>query len=450
MINSFKKILLTIITSLIFIVFPFILNAIIIKDASVMDNIEGLKHSIVIITKNGVEYISITDFVYIFDGYLEKGDLFTKAIFKDKNKEVTFNHGSKEIFIDKEKIYLKTPTIIIKKKLYVPFDFVKEKWGKVLNIDIKWEEKQAILILNAMKEKKIEEKKEVAKEITKEAKDVEDKAIEEIIKKKEVAKEITKEEKIYREKESIFSRSKEYNKPSKIYKIKTIVLDPGHGGKDPGAVGPTGVKEKNINLDIARRVKELIEAKSDIKVILTRYYDEFVPLGRRSDIANMNRSDLFISIHINASFSRAAEGFEVYYLSAQASDSRARAVAILENGVIELERDTKLKDYGYTELILADMAQNQFIEESVELAGILQEMVSRRLRIKTRGIKSAPFYVLKGVTMPAILVEVAFISNPKEEREVEQDYFKDCTAQCICEAILEYAKRYEDSLGFTR
>ncbi|MDI6785477.1 MAG: N-acetylmuramoyl-L-alanine amidase [bacterium] len=432
MIYNKKKTIFTIIASLIFLISPFILHAIGIKDVLVIDNISGLKHSIVIVTKDKIEYISVTDFAYMFDGYLEKKDFLTKAIFTDKNKKITFNHSSKEVLIDEKKIYLQSPTILIKKNLYIPFDFVKRKWAEELNVNVEWKEKQAILILNKKKERKIEKK------ITEE-------------------KKITGKEDIYGNKEIFYTNTerKKENSSYGKYRIKTIVIDPGHGGKDPGAIGPTGVKEKDITLDIAKRLKKLIETKTDIRVILTRYFDEFVTLKKRSDIANMNKADLFISIHVNASFSRIAGGFETYYLSAQASDDMARAVSVLENGVIELEKDKGEKDYDYTELILADMAQNQFIEESIELAGILQRIVFmrlriRRLKIKSRGIKSAFFYVLKGVTMPSILIEVAFISNPKEERKIKQDYFKSITSKCICDAILEYKKRYEDSLGFTR
>lgn len=384
-----------------------------------MNNIADLRYSIPILTKDNTEYISIVNFAYIFDGYLEKGDFFTKVIFTDRNKKVTFNHGSKEIFINEKKSYLQSPTLIVKKKLYIPFDFVKREWAEELNIDAEWKEEQAILTLNPPRKKRDKEEKKVKEETR-------------------------KEEDIYGEKNFFYLQSEKTDSSHKKYSIKTITIDPGHGGRDPGAIGPTGVKEKDITLDIAKKVKRLIEAEiPEVRVILTRYFDEFISLKKRGDIANMNKSDLFISIHVNASFSRTAGGFETYYLSAQASDDMARAISALENGVISLEENAKSKDYGYTEFILADMAQNQSINESIELAGILQEIASRRLNIRSRGIKSALFYVLKDAVMPAILVEVAFISNPKEEKDVEKDYFRNQVAECITEAILEYKRRYE-------
>ncbi|MBU2599238.1 N-acetylmuramoyl-L-alanine amidase [bacterium] len=485
-------------------VVPWSLGAFTIKDILVMDNIENLRHSVVLINKNEIEYISITDFAYIFDGYLEKEDLFTKVIFKERGKEVIFNHGSKEVFIDNEKIFLDTPCQIIKRKSYIPFSFIRERWGEIINISIIWKKEQDTLILEKKKEEKdkkvkeqslkvfpppyprqrgIEKDKEVKEqslakeERKKEEKDKEvreqllvkeerkkaekDKEVKEQLLVKEEKKKARKEESLIKEKDSqektvSFLKKEEVVFDKRSHKrsnqgvVDLITIDPGHGGKDPGAVGSTGLKEKDVNLEVAKRVKELIETKSNIKVMMTRQLDEFIPLRRRSEMANAIKSKLFISIHANASFSEGADGFETYYLSAVASDNTARAVSLLENGVIEIENGAASKDYGYLEFILADMAQNQFIEESIELAGILQEIAKKKLNIKSRGIKSALFYVLKDTTMPAILVEVGFVSNPTEEQRLKDSCFKEKIAECISEAILAYKDKYKESLGFTK
>ena len=466
-------------------VVPWSLGAFTIKDILVMDNIENLRHSMVLINKNEIEYISITDFAYIFDGYLEKEDLFTKVIFKERDKEVTFNHGSKEVFIGNEKIFLDTSCQIIKRKSYIPFSFIRERWGEIINISIIWKKEQDTLILEKKKEEKdkkvkeqslkvfpppyprqlgIEKDKEVKEQsLVKEErkKEEKDKEVKEQLLVKEEKKKARKEESLIKEKDSqektvSFLKKEEVVFDKRSHKrsnqgvVDLITIDPGHGGKDPGAVGSTGLKEKDVNLEVAKRVKELIETKSNIKVMMTRQLDEFIPLRRRSEMANAIKSKLFISIHANASFSEGADGFETYYLSAVASDNTARAVSLLENGVIEIENGAASKDYGYLEFILADMAQNQFIEESIELAGVLQEIAKKKLNIKSRGIKSALFYVLKDTTMPAILVEVGFVSNPTEEQRLKDSCFKEKIAECISEAILAYKDKYKESSGFTK
>lgn len=228
--------------------------------------------------------------------------------------------------------------------------------------------------------------------------------------------------------------------PSNKSAIYTVVLDPGHGGMDPGAIGPTGLKEKNVALDIALKTKKLLTSKLGMKVVLTREKDEFVPLRKRAAIANNAKADLFISIHINASRRQYASGIEVYFLSA-AVDDESRAVAAYENEAVRYEK--KNKKASDVEFVLWDIVQTEHIQTSRVLAGVLAERLKRNLSLRNRGVKSAPFLVLEGSNSPSVLVELGFITNRQEEGNLKKDSVRAGYAQQILNGILAFKAKYE-------
>ena len=198
------------------------------------------------------------------------------------------------------------------------------------------------------------------------------------------------------------------------WRLDTVVLDAGHGGKDGGTQGKYGTKEKDIVLDITKRIGRLLENNTKIKVVYTREEDVWLPVRRRTEIANENNGKLFISIHANANNNRTIKGFETYLLSPGKSED-AVAVASRENSVIQMEE----KKNGYEKLsgevlIMATMAQSMFVKESENLASIIQMELDKQLDSPNRGVKQAGFYVLIGASMPNVLVEVGFLSNPTE------------------------------------
>jgi len=235
----------------------------------------------------------------------------------------------------------------------------------------------------------------------------------------------------------------------KDHKIEVVIIDAGHGGKDPGAIGRRGLKEKVVVLDIARRTEKLLKRTRKVKVVMTRRRDEFVSLDNRVKIANRTRGGLFVSIHTNSHLSKSAGGFETFYLG-RTKTSAARAVAMMENSVLELEERPFMLDLG-KELskILWDLRLNEFRIESRELAGVVQTNLDERLSLKNRGVKEAPFYVLRGVAMPGALVETAFISNRREEALLKRASFRESIAHAICNSILQYKNRFENTRGFT-
>ena len=224
--------------------------------------------------------------------------------------------------------------------------------------------------------------------------------------------------------------------------IKKIVIDPGHGGKDVGAKGRSyGLREKNVVLDISKKLKEELSKLGNFEITLTRQRDNFVSLWKRSDIANKIKADLFISIHANASRSRRPKGFEVYYLS-DATDDSARARAASENEAMKFENNNSPTLWDMK------LAENRI--ESKELAKIICKTAGRTLHVRDRGTKSARFYVLKGTLMPAVLVEVGFISNKEEEWKLRTSGYRRKVAKSIAKGILAYKDEYERTKSFTK
>ncbi|MBW2042327.1 MAG: N-acetylmuramoyl-L-alanine amidase [Deltaproteobacteria bacterium] len=218
--------------------------------------------------------------------------------------------------------------------------------------------------------------------------------------------------------------------------VSRIVIDPGHGGKDFGAPGYIkGVHEKNIVLDIAKRLAAKVRKKLKLEVILTRHTDRYLTLEERTAIANTRNADLFISIHTNASRDHRAYGLETYFLNL-ATDDEAILVAARENA-------TSTKNISDLEKILFDLMHNAKVNESRRLAGLVQnalvgEMEKKYTRIRDKGVKQAPFYVLLGAQMPAILVETSFISNPRECRRLMDPVYQ----ERLCDAIIDGIEQY--------
>ncbi len=222
---------------------------------------------------------------------------------------------------------------------------------------------------------------------------------------------------------------------------RTIIIDPGHGGIEVGAKGKFGALEKDVTLAISLRLKSLIEKNLAYRVELTRDKDMDVPLENRAAMANNNRAALFISVHANGSVRRKAQGSETFFLSLNATDEESRRLAYLENNSAEFEKPMDTANNDDIQMILWDMAQSAYLKQSQRLAETVQEELNALLGTANRGIKQAPFKVLTGVACPAVLVEVAFISNPDEEKELVTPGFQDNVAQAIFRGLLGYVRR---------
>jgi N-acetylmuramoyl-L-alanine amidase len=219
--------------------------------------------------------------------------------------------------------------------------------------------------------------------------------------------------------------------------VDIVVIDPGHGGDDLGAEGPDNLLEKNLTLTLALLLKNSLEKEPGLRVILTRNCDKELDLDERARIANARNADLFLSLHANAAEYVHASGFETFFLSLEATDEAARKLAWLENQGLE-SRARPDSNSNDLELILGDMAQTEHLKDSEFFAAMIQENLARVMKSENRGVKQAPFRVLMQANMPAVLVEVGFLSNQEEARNITRPANQKKIAQALADSIIEY------------
>jgi len=229
--------------------------------------------------------------------------------------------------------------------------------------------------------------------------------------------------------------------------VRTIVIDPGHGGAETGAIGPGGVQEKDLTLQLARELEAKLSQHLSVRVVLTRNEDSILGLSDRTAIANQNKADLFVSIHLNSSLGSGAYGTETYFLSPQATDPRAERSAAAENAGPAGSAPAAAGDAAAQQdlqLILWDLAQAHHMAESQRFANMIQGELNQTLQLKDRGVKQAPFRVLVGATMPAVLVELGFLSNPDEEKKLQDPAYRDQLVEALSRAIGRYKALVEN------
>jgi len=240
----------------------------------------------------------------------------------------------------------------------------------------------------------------------------------------------------------VYGKGKKAEKPDTSSAKRRIVIDAGHGGHDPGAIGPDGLYEKDVVLDIALRLRKILAANPANEVFLTRDNDVFIPLEERTAIANRKNADLFVSIHANASPRRQARGIETYLLN-WTDDEEANRVAARENKISLKQMKAMNRKMDVVDVIKSDLLRENKRDESIKLANYIQRCMVTGLGENQRhehdlGVKQALFYVLFGARMPSVLVEVSFISNPEEERLLSQDSYRTGIAKAIAEGLDNY------------
>ncbi len=239
--------------------------------------------------------------------------------------------------------------------------------------------------------------------------------------------------------------------PPPAEKEWVVVIDAGHGGKDPGTVGPKS-REKNINLSVALKTGKYIkENLKDVKVIYTRDNDTFIELDERANVANKNKADIFISIHSNWISDSRVKGAETFVLGQSKNEANLQ-VAMKENSVITFEKDYQTKYEGYDpnsveSFIIFSLMQNTYLKQSTEVASMIQSQFRDRVGRRDRGVKQAGFLVLRGTTMPAVLVELGFVSNPEEEKYLLSEEGQDYLASAIYRAFRDYKQSIDSRSG---
>lgn len=237
------------------------------------------------------------------------------------------------------------------------------------------------------------------------------------------------------------------------YTIGAIVLDPGHGGKDPGGMGYNGIKEKDVVLRISSELKKELERKlKGVDIIMTRENDSFVPLEQRGELANSiepARNPLFVSIHANVSYDSDSSGYESYYLSIDSFGESARDVAMKENSVLKYE----INNYNeYLKEIINRIVDVEYRKESMLLANYIQKRLRESVESESidRGVKSAFFYILKTVAMPAVLIEVGFVTHKEEAKKLLDPEYQNRVARGIASGIEDFLLTFQKTAGFTR
>ncbi len=253
----------------------------------------------------------------------------------------------------------------------------------------------------------------------------------------------------HRSEEQTQKVKEELEQQKKKWLVDTVVIDAGHGGKDSGALGYSKIKEKNIVLPIALTLGDLIQKNlPELRVIFTRNSDVFIPLWKRTNIANNAEANLFISIHCNSNVNRNANGSETYFLSAD-KDAKATEVVLKENSAIEFEESEDRQRYEGLNFILATMLQSVNIKHSQYFASLIQNFLNDKLEkvgIVSRGVKQGPFWVMVGATMPNVLIEAGYISNKHEERILSELSTQKKIAEGIFNGLRQYKEDIENSI----
>ena len=322
--------------------------------------------------------------------------------------------GTSLAVVNDDAVLLSSPVRLMRGKPYTPVDFIRRVITAISAVDVIYKDEPGELIVNRIREETppVSPRAPGSEEVVRTA---------------------------YRQEIPSYEPPPEEVLAQDRFNI--VVLDPGHGGEETGAVGRKGLLEKDLTLDIAQQLKRVIETTTGIRVILTRDGDYNVSLTDRTTIANMERADLFISIHANWSKSPHAGGAETYFLSSKATDEAARRLALVEN-----RREGGFSSGGL-ELILWDMAQSQYLEESEWFGEVLQSELNVLTGVRNRGVKQALFTVLVGATMPAVLVEIGFLSSPGEEKKLSSEDYKDKIVDAFLRSILKYKVRFDKKRG---
>ena len=229
------------------------------------------------------------------------------------------------------------------------------------------------------------------------------------------------------------------------WKLDTVVIDPGHGGKDPGATA-NGLYEKDIVLDVAHKLGDYVENRLGVDVVFTRTDDRFIPLEERGHMANEAGAKLFISLHVNAARAHAAHGTETYFLGPSKTEA-AEKVMERENSVIKYEDNTqRYEDYDEQALVRQTLTQSAYMRQSERLASMVQSQFEDRVQRDNRGVHQAGFYVLWSASMPSVLVELGFLTNPREARYLKSDRGQTLLASGLFRAVRAYKKKYEKGI----
>ncbi|MCP4482733.1 MAG: hypothetical protein GY817_08300 [bacterium] len=386
-------------------------------------NVDGKKYDSKLEIVNGKGYLNVEDIASFYDAEISYGMVSKTVLFTLKKGEVEFKANSNTVLVNSKKILFKKEAKIMNGTFYVPLGFVLSRYFmNASGYKTIWSYDEKFLkLVSPSRKKKIDRQEESP---PRKSKPLQKKL--EYLPQSQISKE-----------SKALKVSPLNTQESRVTKLDIIVIDAGHGGKDPGAIARSGALEKDLNLALAKKLANILEKKYKKKVILTRDTDVFIPLRGRTKIGNANNADLFVSIHANANKNKSRKGFEIYFLSERASDDEAAEVAQFENAVISYEEELEAD----VNTILWSMTLNEYINESSEVSFFINDAVETNIvKHNNRGVKQAGFTVLKGAKMPAVLVEVGYITNIHDLAFMSSNTFKNKMAEAIAEGIVDYEK----------
>ncbi len=372
---------------------------------------------------DGLGYLRAKSIVQYYNASVEDGALSSTIQIKFGETNILFLDGKDYILINGKKIEINKKTFYIDNEFYISLGLLISKvFEQNVKYETKWDYAESVL--------RIKKPGEAYQNID----------VNELVRSAERQKEKA-DPNTLQNSPTVYQvlSSNEYIKKAKQKRINLVVVDAGHGGKDPGAVSKNRTKEKDINLAVAKKLTEILKTEYGRKVIMTREDDTFIPLRERSAIANKNNADMFISIHANAApNAKERRGFEIYILSEIASDSEAEEVAQLENAAVSYEENNS----NDLNTILWSMVINGFINESSTFCYFVSSNIdstfSSYKNYENRGVKQAGFRVLKGAKMPAALVELGYVTHRDDLALLLNEDFQWKMAELIAKSISDY------------
>lgn len=378
---------------------------------------DGTTYKTKLVVISGSGYLQAKDVAKYYSADLSYRGLTSSIELKFEDGNIVFFDGKEEVLINGVKQNFKKPCLVIDKEFYIPLAGILEKpFENFVKFDTFWDYKKCVL------------------KISKPAEDSKSKTVSKTVNIENKVSPAPVETSTTAVNSSALIQSKKAGK-----NINLIVIDAGHGDQDPGAVAKNGTKEKDINLSVAKKLAEILVRDYGKKVILTRQEDVFIPLRDRGEIANRNNADMFISIHSNAAPNvNTRKGFEIYFLSENGSDKEADEVAKLENASVNFEKN------GDTDIntILWSMVINEYMNESSEFSYFVTENVRETFPdYQINGVKQAGFRVLRGAKMPAVLVELGYMTNFSDLVLLCKEDFQLKMASLIAKSVIDYENK---------
>ncbi|MCD6327767.1 N-acetylmuramoyl-L-alanine amidase [bacterium] len=388
-------------------------------------NSEFSQVAIQLVHVNGQEFLDLAVLANSLGVEKVWNALGRKVVLRSGDKFVVMFVGSNRVAVEDEIVRLKASPFIVNSAILVPLDFVTLALDRILSSPLSLEIRgEKVFIFDRRIGLKTERETAPIK----------------LSEMKHLTNDMVSETNGEEAPNGVSENEKPLRFGDKVFDV--VVIDAGHGGSDTGASGPTGLLEKEVSLKLAMRIQKLLKRRLGLRVVLTRQGDISVSLEQRTATANSEKADLFISLHANGSFDRDKSGLTAHLASAEPSDAEVSKTVTAENKVISDELGNEAQDPDEYARMLWELSQNEFFREATALAGcVLEACQKNEVRVASGEPKQGPFIVLMGASMPAVLLEIGYLTNPADEQLLKQDKYLDLLADAISNAVAEIKAR---------